>query len=233
VSAPDAVAPKPPSVWEDFVDIFYAPRQVFERRKDGRFGLALVVLTVVMTALFFAFRPAMEAVMDAEFQRQMTQALRDNPQLKPEQLQAGRRFTERLLPLFVLFGIPIRVFAVAIGLWLLGKVVGSVQSLGQAAMVSTYALFPRVIESVLLGVQGLLMDPDSITSRYSVTLSVARFLDPNSVPSSLLKLAGQVDVFVFWTVALLGLGLAVTGRVSAEKAAIVCAIIWFVGAFVG
>ena len=67
----------------------------------------------------------------------------------------------------------------------------------------------------------------------SVTLSVARFLDPNSVPSSLLKLAGQVDVFVFWTVALLGLGLAVTGRVSAEKAAIVCAIIWFVGAFVG
>ena len=38
--------PSKAGLWEDFVDIFYAPSSVFARRADGKFGLALLFLIV-------------------------------------------------------------------------------------------------------------------------------------------------------------------------------------------
>ena len=59
---------RPPSVWEDLLEIFYAPRAVFERRRETpAFGLALIVFTVLVVGLSFAFRGAMEPVFDAEY----------------------------------------------------------------------------------------------------------------------------------------------------------------------
>ena len=51
----EPTAPKA-GIWEDFVDIFVQPAQVFERRRDGKFGLALLALVVITGVLFFALR---------------------------------------------------------------------------------------------------------------------------------------------------------------------------------
>lgn len=220
-------------MWEDFVDIFYAPAQVFERRRDGKFGLALLVLTVLSVVIYFATRGGMETVVDVEFQRKAAEQMAKNPQITAEMMEKGRAFTEKLAWLFVLVGIPVRAFVVGVALWLLGKIVGATESVSTAIMVSTYALFPRLIESLLAGVQGLLMDPGSLTSRYSVTLSAARFLDPTTTNPWLFKLAGQADVFAIWTTILLAIGLSVTGRVSRAQAFAIAAVIWLLGAFFG
>src|SRR5690606_39925611 len=43
------------SLWEDFVDIYYAPRQVFARREEGgRWGIVLLILVGLMALLYFA-----------------------------------------------------------------------------------------------------------------------------------------------------------------------------------
>ncbi|HET7457635.1 MAG TPA: YIP1 family protein [Gemmatimonadaceae bacterium] len=234
MTAPAASTPaKPVSVWEDFVDIFYAPTQVFERRRDGKFGLALLVLTVLAVIIYFATRGGMEAVMDVEFQRKAAEQMAKNPKITPEMMEKGRALSEKIAWLLVLVGIPVRAFVVGVVLWLLGKIVGATESIAAAVMVSTYALFPRLLESLIAGVQGIMMDPNSITSRYSVTLSAARFLDPTTTNPILFKLAGQVDVFAIWTTILLAIGLAVTGRVSRGKAFAIAFVIWLLGAFFG
>ena len=49
------VAETPPekaSLWEDFIEIFFAPSAVFARRRDGRFWLALIVYTLLIGAFF-------------------------------------------------------------------------------------------------------------------------------------------------------------------------------------
>ena len=59
-----AAAPPPEKAarWEDFVDIFVSPREVFARREDGRFVVPLIFVTLVMVGLFFAMHSALAAV---------------------------------------------------------------------------------------------------------------------------------------------------------------------------
>ena len=233
MTAPTAAAEKPAGIWEDFVDVFYTPSTVFSRRRAGQFGLALLILTALSLVVYFATKGGMQAVMDAEFERQTAEALRKNPQIEPEQLQGMRSFSEKFAWIFILIGLPVRVFVVGLLLWVGGKMVGAVGPIGSAVMVSTYAMVPRLLEQLVAGVQGLLLDPGGITSRYSVSLSAARFLDPATTDSLLLKLAGQVDLFAIWTAVLLAIGLSVVGRVPLARAAIVAAVIWLCGAFFG
>jgi hypothetical protein len=87
---------------------------------------------------------------------------------------------------------------------------------------------PRLIELVLNALQGLFLDPASITSRYSVQIGPARFLgnDSNAI---LQTLFGGLDLFTIWTCVLVAIGLSVVARVSIQKGAIASVIIWIVG----
>ena len=97
-----------------------------------------------------------------------------------------------------------------------------------AMVIATYSQFPRLIETISSALQGLLLSPASITSRYSVSLSPARFLDPDTNPF-LLSVVGAIDVFTLWSVALVAVGIYVTARIGKDRAAIVGALVWVVG----
>jgi VanZ family protein len=97
-------------------------------------------------------------------------------------------------------------------------------------MVAAYAYVPRILENILNGVQGLLMDPASLDGRYRLSLGVGRFLDPNTTSPMLLALLGRVDVFTIWVTVLLAIGLAVTGKIPRSKAAIAAVLVWIIGA---
>jgi hypothetical protein len=94
-------------------------------------------------------------------------------------------------------------------------------------MIATYSQFPRVVEMVLNALQGLMLAPESITSRYSVQIGPARFLDASANPF-LLTLLGGLDLFTIWVVALLAIGLAVVARVPRGRAAIAAVAVWLV-----
>src|SRR5438270_13771267 len=87
-------APSKAGLWEDFVDIFYAPSSVFARRADGKFGLPLLFLIVVATVLVFLTKNAMQPIMDAEFARQSAAAMRRNPAITQEQMARRRGLFE-------------------------------------------------------------------------------------------------------------------------------------------
>jgi hypothetical protein len=226
----ESPAAKPASKWEDFIDIFYAPSDVFARRANSGFGLPMLVVTVLIGLIALANSGVMQPLMDAEFNRSMAAAMKKNPQLTPEMMASGRAIGEKLAKVGAFLFVPVIIFLVGLSLWIAGKFVDAKETLGQAIMVAAYAYVPKVIEGILGGVQAMLMEPSSLNGRFSITLGAGRFLDPDTASPILLALVGRIDVFTIWVTVLLVIGLSVTGKIPRSRAAVAGIIVWFIGA---
>ena len=237
-SHPDVYTPgDPPSaapasgsaLWEDFIDIFYAPATVFARRAASGFGWPLLVVSVLVGVIFLADRGVIAPAFDADFARGMAVATKKNPQMTADQIEMGRKFTEKFLPVIVFVGTPITIFFVGLMLWLVGKLVDARQSLGASLMVASYAYVPKILGSIALGIIALLSSPETLNGMSRLTLGVAHFLDPDTTSPVLVAIAARVDVFTIWVTVLLAIGLSVTGKIPRSRAAVAGAIVWILG----
>jgi hypothetical protein len=217
-------------LWEDFVDIFYAPSSVYERRSDGKFGMPLLFLVLVGTVLFFLTKNATQPIMDAEFTRQSAAAMRKNPNLTAEQMSSGRGFFEMVAPLFFAVGITVSIFGTGFVLWLVGKLFDAKESVAAAIMIATYSEIPRLVQILTNAAQGLVMSPESLNSMNAVGFNLARFMDPDNTSQVMIALASRVDLFTIWVTVLLAIGLQVVGKIPKQQAAIAAGITWVVGA---
>ena len=224
---------KPASRWEDFIDIFYAPSEVFARRANSGFGIPMLVVTLLVGIIFIANSGVMQPIMDAEFNRGMAAAAKGNPSMTPEQMASGRAIGEKIAKVGAFIIMPLTIFFVGLFLWVAGKFVDAKQTLAQALMVTSYAYVPKIVEAVLGGVQAMLVDPASMTGRYSLSLGVGRFFDPDVASPVLLAFVGRIDVFTIWVTVLLAIGLSVTGKIPRRSAAIAAVIVWCAGAVAG
>jgi hypothetical protein len=219
-----------PSVWEDLLEIFYAPTAVFERRRETpAFGLALIILVVLMVLLTLAFKGLMEPVFDAEFKRGMALTMKQNPKITPEMMEQGRGMAQKFM--LVGMGLFWLIIPLVLGvvLWFVGKLMESKAELGQIVMVSTYAMFPRVLEAILGAVQMLVLPEESIRGRFSLSLGIGRFLNPDG-SQLLLAIVGRIDLFTLWVTVLLGIGLSVMGRIPRGRAFAAAGLMWVIGA---
>jgi hypothetical protein len=224
-------APEKAGLWEDFVDIFYAPSTVFARRSEGKkFGMPLLFLVLVGTVLFFLTKNATQPIMDAEFTRQTAAAMRKNPNITAEQMAQSRGFFEMFSPVFFAVGITFSVFGTGFVLWLVGKLFDAKESVAAAIMIATYAEVPRLVQVLTNAAQGLVMSPESLNSMNAVGFNLARFMDPDATSPVLIALASRVDLFTIWVTVLLAIGLHVVGKVAKKQAYIAAAITWLVGA---
>ena len=215
------------SRWEDFIDIFYAPASVYARRATSGFLLPMAVVTVLSGALYIMNGAVWSQVMDAEMSRAMA---RQAQQVSPEQMEGIRRFSETMAKVGAFIFVPIGIFLTGLMLWVCGKLVDAKQTLVQATMVSAFAFMPRVIEALVVAIQGLVLDPGTFDGRWRVSLGVGRFFDPDATNPALLAFLGRIDVFTIWVTVLLAIGLAVTGKIPRGRAAIAAAIVWVLGA---
>ncbi len=230
--APTAVEQKPPekaSLLDDFMDIFYAPSSVFARRASSNVWIPLLIITVLLGVIFIANRDLIDPIMEAEFARAMAKNS-SAARMTPEQVEAARKFSGMFATAGAFVGTPIVLLFLGIVIWIVGKFFDAKQTLNAALIVATFSYVPRVVEGIVNRVQGLIIDPSSLNSRYSLTLGVGRFLDPDTTSPILLGLAGRIDVFTIWITVLIAIGLAVTGKISRGRAAIAAAIVWLVGA---
>jgi hypothetical protein len=223
-ASPTAAPPATASVWEDFIDIFYAPSAVFARRSG--FIIPMLVVVVAVGALYFVNGAVWGPIVDAE----MARAFAKQPNLTAQQIETAHRIGATMNKIGVVIFTPIAIFFTGLALWVVGKLFESKQTLGQAVMVASYASIPRIVEGVAVSIQGLLLDPSQFTGRWRVSLGVGRFLDPDATSPALLGLLGRVDVFTIWVTVLLVIGLSVTGKIPRSRAAIAGVIVWFLGA---
>ncbi len=222
-----APAPSKTSVWEDFIDIFHQPSAVFERRREGQFGMALLILAVLTGILAFALHNGLAPVMDAVMAKQQAAALAKNPNLTQEQLTMMSGFAEKMSKFGAIVLVPIVAAIGAALIWLIGKFVDTKVTFAAAMMISVYSGIPRVLQTIVTALQGLLLSPESITSQSSVSIGPARFL-PDTANAGLAAVLNSLDVFTIWTFVLIAIGIAVVARVPVKRAAITSFLVWLV-----
>src|SRR5207237_10502087 len=108
------ILPPRTALWEDFIDLFYAPSYVFARRLKGSFWVPMFTVTVLLGTLFFLNSGAMQPIMDAEFNRGIAVAMRNNPQLNAEAAERFRALATRLGQVFIFVMMPLTIAAVGI-----------------------------------------------------------------------------------------------------------------------
>ena len=224
---PTSVAPPKVAAWEDVLDIFYAPRQVFERRRDGKYLVPILVLCITSMIIFVLSQQLNEALQDAEFARVIKQ------NAMPAEAAANARAMGKKFAALAIYLIPIFV---AIGAWvsgliimLLGNAMGGKLNYAQATTIAVFGSMPELLGRTLVGVQGIFLDTASVVHRYSFSISAARFLG-GDVSNWLLKFASLCDPFVIWGLCLVGFGAWIIGRMEKEKAAVLAVVVAIVGA---
>ena len=230
--APSTVDPKKPekaSLLDDFMDIFYAPSAVFARRANASFWIPLLIISVLLGVIYFANRDLIDPIVEAEFARGMAKNAQAQ-QMTADQMATARKFAGTLGMIFAFIGPPIAMLLLGVVIWIVGKFFDAKQTMNAAIVVAVFSYVPRVIEGVVNRVEGLFVDTSALNSRYSLTLGLGRFFNPDTASPILLGLVGRIDVFTIWITVLIAIGFAVTGKISRGKAAIAAAIVWFVGA---
>jgi len=230
--APSTVDPKKPekaSLLDDFMDIFYAPSAVFARRANASFWIPLLIISVLLGVIYFANRDLIDPIVEAEFARGMARNAQAQ-QMTADQMATARKFAGTLGMIFAFIGPPIAMLLLGVVIWIVGKFFDAKQTMNAAIVVAVFSYVPRVIEGVVNRVEGLFVDTSALNSRYSLTLGLGRFFNPDTASPILLGLVGRIDVFTIWITVLIAIGFAVTGKISRGKAAIAAAIVWLVGA---
>lgn len=216
MEAPIAPA-KPAPLWEDFIDIFYAPSQVFARRQNANPWPALLIITGLWLLISLVTFDSMATVIETVSRRAMEKAAASNPRLTQDMLESQLRLSMKIAPWFPIFT-PILALIGALVVWLVGKLFGSKASYTQSLVIMTYACITFVISALFTGLQALVMDMTKLTNPIQLTLSPARFADPAQMSSFLYGLLLTLDVFSLWRLALIAIGIHVIGKTSKAAA---------------
>jgi hypothetical protein len=228
-SASAPAKPAQSSFWEDVIDIFFQPAEVFRRRQNRSFWPPMLFVAISIGIIFFATFNTLEPAFGADMARAGAKAMATNPQITQEILDKQRSIGETVTRYGITVVMLATMFILGIFVWLVGKVVGSKQTFQAAFVVAAWSYVPRVIGAVIGGVQGLLMDPDKLNSAMAISLSPARFMDPDGPNAGLIQLAGRLDLITIWVTVLLAIGMYVTGKISKQRAAVFGVLIWIVG----
>lgn len=225
---PPAAPAEKSSVVEDFVDIFYAPSQVYDRRRDGRVGLAMLLLCALSAAVFFATRGVLEPVYDATFEQGMREAMRQNPNMPAGAVEAGSKFAMFGMMAMAIVGPAVMSFFAGLILFVVARLVDVRPTLTQSVAIATFAQIPRFTLSTLVSAaQMLALNPEPAPTAYGIALSPARFL-AGDTSMRMVALAMRFELFTLWATILIGIGVAVVCRVEKHKGFMVAGLVWFV-----
>lgn len=213
-------------LFEDVIDLFVSPRELFARQRTPHFWGALIVLAVLSGILLFAAGTAIRPVLQAEAMRMIA----NNPNIEPGTTPPGLSFMTN--PAFqagmgAVIG-PIFILIVGVFVWLAGKIFGFQGSVVHGLAIATFASYPRLLTPIAEVLQSLFLDVNALTSRLQLSLGPARFLDPETTSANLRAVAARFDLTTLWVTVLIGIGLAVTGRMSKGRAAAAAGGLWLV-----
>jgi hypothetical protein len=229
-AASGAAAPSTP-LWEDFVDIFAQPSAVYARRREGRYGLALLVLAALTAAVFFATRPLLQPMFDRMMDAQAEAMARQNPNMTEEQRASTKATMDRVsnvfVPLGAVVGAPVLVLITAGILFGVSRLGDAPVSYGQAATIVTYAQVPRLLGSLAGAGVLAVKDANELPPLQGALVGPVLLL-PRDASPVLVGLLSRFDLFTLWATVLVGIGVAVMARRERSKGFVVAALLWAV-----
>jgi hypothetical protein len=214
---------KTPSIWEDLVDIYFSPREVFERRKFGGFGLALLALTLILAVLAIPTQLSIAGLMQDTLRESMATAGQAEP--SSEQLANMGRFTMAIGVAGTLVIVPIGALLSGLVLTGLGVLAGVTLPVRAAILVTVWSGFPRVWAMVTMMLEASFFNAARITD---LSLGPARMLGADASPL-LVGVLSRLDIFTIWAMVLVVIGVIVVGGASRGRAVAMAAGLWVAG----
>jgi hypothetical protein len=231
VTEPETLPSPPPAhLWEDFIDIFTSPSDVFRRRQNSGFGMQLFILTVLFAIIIIGTKALVLPAVSADIARQGAMAMHKNPQITQEMLQKQQAIGEKFGFVFVIIVLPIMAMLTGLVLWLVGKIFDSKANGTQALVISTYAFFPKLLALIAGALIAYLSNPERLNGMTRLSLGIGALLDPDKTSPLLLGLLARVDVFTIWETILIAIGLHVIGKVPKAQSYMAAVLVWLIGA---
>ncbi len=210
-AAPD----KKGSVWEDALEVLWAPATVFDRSRGAGVGMYMLVLTAILAIVVVATKGLLQPYVDANYDLQMIQMAKQTGKPIPaEAVAAGRTVAGYF---FLGASILTPVLGGLLGgltTWGGAKLLGVPLTVGRGIFIATLSTVPRILSFLAMAVQGAVLDTSNITSLFSASIGPARFVDGTSVSPAVLALLASLDVFSLWGVVITAVGISVVARVS-------------------
>lgn len=212
-------APRRPGILSLLVWIWIRPRRALEGVRAGRTWLFLIPLLVAVVV--FSLNGIVQAPLQAEVAHQENLArLREQippaefENLPPEMLAAPPA-PPLVLTLLVALGPLLLAWLIRPAvLHILGLLVGGQDSYAILLRTTAWASFPLILRALLQTIFA------GITQQPIVGPGLSGLVEPGMLAAIL----GQIDLFTLWYVILLGLAVAVSSRLSRNKALLVTAI---------
>lgn len=210
-----SVAPsKSGGLFEDLIEVLYAPSTVFERaRNKGAFMYALVT-ALAIGALIFATKNLVAPWFDAQADLAIAQAAAKGSPMPDQMANATRSSLPWIFVATIALNSLIGPYINALFLLAGAKFAGAKINYAQAAIISVLAGVPRVLGSVLMPIQAMVLDGEKARGMTDFALGPARFVDPTSMSPAVLAMLSNVDLTRAWQLVLFAIGVSVVGRVS-------------------
>lgn len=213
---PPATEPAPMSQFDRLLGALFDPGPAFAdiaARPKGWW--APLVVLIVLSAIFlgaFSQRVGWE-----RFMRQQLASNERLQQLPVEQQEKMLRQQVTFVSYFAYFGAVLNppIFALVVAglmLFIFNVLLGNQIKFLTSFSISCYALLPVAVKTLVILPIMYLKDPKHFDLQNPVTSNIGVFLSPDTFPAWLISLGNSLDVFNFWTMALLAAGFAAAGR---------------------
>src|SRR5688500_5031237 len=210
--------PEKSARWEDFVDVYLSPGELYARRRDDAWTIPFLLFCAVSIVLYYAFLPIGGLVWEA--------AMTENapPNADAAQVQQSAQFMKYLGGIFVPIGYGFMIAVMAVGLKLASAVLEPGARWRQAFLIATYAAYVGLIQQVLTTISVYMKSRSGAISMADTSFGLMRFM-PHADPV-IKALIGRLDLFAFWSLVLCAIGLIVVVGMPRGKAFMAAAIAW-------
>jgi hypothetical protein len=221
----EVAAPEKSARWEDFVDVFLSPADLYARRRDESWTIPFLLFCAISIALYYVFLPIGGLIWEA--------AMLENapPNADAAQIQQSAQFMKYLGGVFVPIGYGFMIAFMALGMKLASSVLEPGARWRQAFLIATYASYVGLIQQVLTTIAVYVKSRSGTITMADASFGLLRFMpDADPVTKAMI---GRVDLFAFWSLILCAIGLSVIVGMSRGKALATAAIAWLLVALPG
>jgi hypothetical protein len=225
-----AAPAKQGGVFEDILEVLWAPAKVFERSRAAGVGMYLLALTVIMVVLVVATKGLLQPYLEAGADQQLLQQARQSGrELPAEAVTAARSFTVYAFLAGIAMTPLVGGLMGGILIWLAAKLLRAPLAFGRAVFIAVLSTVPRVIGTLVTAIQGAIVDPASVTSMYQSSIGPARFADPETTKPVVMGLLANFDLFSIWALVITAIGVSVLARVPRSTGWIVAIVSTSIG----
>lgn len=202
--------------WEDYVDVFMSPAELFRRRARSSLTHPVVTLLVASMVLYFVMLPA------------NSELFRQNVSPNPESQAFFERWGLALQiagGLFAPITVLLAVAWAALVLWLAARVLDINAALRDTFLIATYAAFIYLLYQAAAGLV-VMLKTSPVDPVVDLSFGILRFTGGDAISPILQPLVGRLDVFAIWQAAMWAIGLRVVAGASTGKALAAAGASW-------